>query len=93
LEQEKGLTIEAGKRRALWPWPSGPRPETHLPARMTEGGGAVKPSQWDYEHSEIILMLPRRLGVVNCIVEYYISPEGLKQILEKYRNQNIIFEI
>ena len=41
------------------PWP---RPEAHLPAGMTEGGGAVKPSQWHYEHSEIFLMLPGGLA-------------------------------
>jgi len=26
---------------------------------MTEGGGAVKPSQWDYKYSEIFFLLPK----------------------------------
>jgi len=52
------FTKNEGEAR-LMSWPSWPRHKTHLPARMTEGGGAVRQPQWDYEHSEIFLMLPK----------------------------------
>jgi len=68
LKQDKAFMIETGKRRALWPWLSGPRPKTHLPAGMTDGGGTVKPSQWDYEYSDIFLLLPGMPHVIEIAV-------------------------
>jgi len=82
------------ERRALWPWPS--VATAWNPPSGTDDG------RWGY--CEAITMelwalwnfssvAEGGLGVVNFLVEYYISPGGLKQILEKYRNQNTKFEI
>jgi len=43
--------------------------EAHLPAGMTEGGGTVKPSQWDYKHSEIFRIFPRGSSVTEADAE------------------------
>lgn len=60
------------------PWP---RPEAHLPAGMTEGGGTVKQSQWHYEHSDIFLLLPRGPGVANLMVVLFSQQKLINRYL------------
>jgi len=43
---------------------------------MTEGGGEVKQSQWDYEYLEIFLMFPRMPGVLKAYAGYIDSKES-----------------
>ena len=44
-----------------------------------------------YLFLENCTMSPNVPGVVNFTIDYFISPERLKQILRKSRNLNVIF--